>query len=189
MNLLTMLSLAVGLSMDCMAVSIANGLTMKCLRVRPMLRIALFFGGFQMLMPVLGWLAGLSLRSLIAAFDHWLAFALLLLIGGKMIREARRREGSCERTDETMKLLVLVGLAVATSLDALAIGLSLSFLHVAIVTPVLVIGATAFALTLLGIWVGFRFGDRLERYAELVGGLILIGIGLKILVQHLAERG
>lgn len=171
-----------------MAVAIANGLAMKCLRVRPVLRIALFFGGFQMLMPVIGWLAGLSLRSMISSVDHWLAFAILGLIGGKMIWEARKSEGACERSDRPLKLLVLVGQAVATSLDALAVGLSLSLLRVAILTPVLVIGATAFGLTLLGIWIGHRFGDRFERTAEFVGGLILIGIGFKILLEHLWEK-
>ncbi len=176
--------LAVGLAMDAFSVSVCNGMTMHKIEVDLALRMAAFFGGFQMLMPLLGWLGGLGLIDLIAGFDHWVAFGLLALIGGKMVHESTQGE-NCERVMNARKLAVLFMLAIATSIDALAVGLSLAALKVAITTPILVIGAVTFCLSLVGTALGRRFGYLLQNKAELLGGLILIGIGLKIVVEHL----
>jgi putative Mn2+ efflux pump MntP len=171
MDLLTIFIIALGLSMDALAVSLA-------------LRMALFFGFFQMLMPVLGWLAGLGFKRAIASFDHWLAFGLLLLIGIKMIREARRPD-NCRSRNNLLSLPVLLGLAVATSIDALAVGLSFSLLAVDIIAPVLVIGLVTFILSFLGVLAGHKFGSLIAGKVEILGGLILIAIGSKILLEHL----
>jgi putative Mn2+ efflux pump MntP len=173
--------------MDCFAVTVglacgARGLTMK-----QDARKAAAFGGFQLVMPVLGWLAGHRLISLIARFDHWVAFALLALIGGRMIYEffEMSEEEKAGRPDRTQGGRLLV-LALATSIDALAVGLSLGVVRAAILYPAAVIGATSFLLTLAGAKLGPIVGRLVGRWAELLGGLILIGIGAKILVEHLA---
>lgn len=183
MSPLPLILIAFGLSLDAFAVSVASGIVIRRERVRHALKVALFFGGFQALMPVIGWLAGLGLRSLIAGIDHWIAFGLLLGIGAKMIVESReldRAEAGCP-TDTP----VLFTLAVATSIDALAVGLSFSLLRVAIALPVLVIGAVTFAVSFGGFLAGSRLGHCFEKKIELIGGLILIGIGVKILLEHL----
>ncbi len=170
--------------MDCFAVSISYGITITKLHIKYALRIALFFGVFQAMMPVIGWFAGLSVRNKIAAFDHWVAFGLLSFVGGKMIYQAI---GTEEQPQEKgpMRIGILLLLAIATSVDALAIGLTFAFLEVSIIYPVLVIGVVAFVLSFLGVYLGDRFGKWLGRSMEIVGGLILIGIGVKILVEHL----
>jgi putative Mn2+ efflux pump MntP len=184
MDLLTVFFMAWGLSMDAVAVSLASGCAATRVTLGPALRMAFFFGFFQTLMPVLGWLAGLSFKTAIAGFDHWLAFALLLFIGVKMILEARRAGGSCPRAG-LPGLPILLGLAVATSIDALAVGLSLSLLAVDIITPVLIIGLVTFLLSLLGVLAGRRFGTLIAGKAEILGGLVLIAIGFRILTSHL----
>jgi len=185
LNPLTIILIALGLSLDAFAVSVASGIVIRRERVRHAFKVALFFGGFQALMPTIGWLAGLGLRSFISGVDHWIAFGLLVFIGSKMIFESSRlekdEEGGCPT--ETPVLFML---AVATSIDALAVGLSFSLLEVSIVRPVLVIGAVAFAVSFLGFLAGNRLGHFFERKIELLGGLILIGIGVKILIEHLA---
>jgi manganese efflux pump family protein len=182
MDIASLLLIAVGLSMDALAVSLTIGLTLSCFQLRPALRTALFFGGFQALMPLIGWASGMTFSNWIKPFDHWVAFGLLLFIGGKMIWEARKT-GEEHKTCNPDNLATMLTLAVATSIDALAVGLSLSFLEVRILTPVLVIGTVTFGLSFLGVWVGNRL--RLGRSIEIIGGLVLIGVGLKILVQHL----
>jgi len=184
MGLLTVFFIAWGLSMDALAVSLASGCAAREIAVRPAVRMAFFFGVFQMLMPVLGWLAGLGFKKTIASFDHWLAFGLLLLIGIKMIREARR-PGDCRSRNDPPSLPVLLGLAVATSIDALAVGLSFSLLAVDIIVPVLIIGLVTFVLSFLGVLAGHKFGALIAGKVEILGGLILIAIGCKILLEHL----
>jgi len=184
MNLVTITIIAFGLAMDAFAVSIASGVTLKRVRLSYALRIALFFGGFQAVMPLIGWLVGSSFSSYIAAFDHWVAFGLLAFIGGKMIYESTILKEAEKKTDPR-KLIVLFVLAIATSIDALAVGLSFSVLQVQIVNPVIIIGVVTFLLSFLGVYLGGKFGSIFENKIEFIGGIILIGIGLKILIEHL----
>lgn len=181
--MITILLIAIGLAMDALAVSITSGLTIKDLRISNALTIALFFGSFQALMPVIGWVAGLSARDLISGIDHWIAFGLLSLIGCKMILSSTRI-GSNEKEIDPLNISVLLVLAIATSIDALAVGLSLSFLKMAIVTPAVIIGLVTFVLSFLGVFVGNVSGHFFENKIEIIGGLILIGIGIKIVIEH-----
>jgi putative Mn2+ efflux pump MntP len=185
MDLITITFIAFGLAMDSFAVSITSGITIRYLRIGNALKIAIFFGSFQAVMPLIGWLAGLSLRDFISGVDHWIAFGLLSLVGCKMIYESFKVESS-EKAMNPLNVYVLLMLSVATSIDALAVGVSFAFLKVSIVTPIIVIGIVTFVLSLLGVFVGDRFGRFFEKKIEIVGGLILIGIGIKILVEHLA---
>ena len=182
----TIVLIAFGLAMDAFAVSVASGFAIKKLRVSHALRIAVFFGSFQAFMPIAGWCIGANLRNLIASFDHWIAFLLLAGIGGKMIYESTMLDSN-ERNTDTQRLSVLLMLSFATSIDALAVGFSLSLLHVGIVTPAVVIGATAFLCSFAGVYIGDRCGHFFEKKIEVAGGLLLIGIGLKILLQHLGS--
>ena len=188
MGIVTVLLIALGLSMDAVAVSLASGCAAGKAKVdsRQALLLAFLFGSFQALMPVAGWLAGLGFKDLISGVDHWLAFALLAFIGGKMIREASRGP-ACRPRDKRLSLAVMLGLAVATSIDALAVGLSFSLLAVDILVPVLLIGLVTFALSLLAVFAGQRFGGRLAGKAEVLGGAILIAIGQKILLEHMGR--
>lgn len=171
--------------MDAFAVSIGAGLTLKTVDARQTFRLAWHFGLFQALMPVLGWLAGLSIANWIAPVDHWIAFGLLAVIGAKMIYEAlKHSDDDGQRTDPT-KGWSLVLLSVATSIDALAVGLSLALLDVDIWYPAVVIGLVAGAFTAVGMQLGTRFGALLGRRMEVIGGIILIAIGVQILVEHL----
>lgn len=176
--------MAFGLAMDAFAVSIASGITIKHLRINNALKIALFFGSFQAAMPLIGWLVGLSLRNFISGVDHWIAFGLLSLIGCKMIYEAIKME-SVEREIDPLNIYVLLILSVATSIDALVVGLSFAFLNIFIVTPLIVIGIITFLLSFLGTFIGNRLGYIVEKKIEIAGGLVLIGIGTKILIEHL----
>ena len=184
MQLAVILFMAVGLSMDAFAVSVVTGSIYRELKVRHALRMALFFGGFQAGMPIIGFLAGLSLRGLISAYDHWIAFGLLMFVGGKMIYESLKIE-SAEKNLDPSNLLVLLALSVATSIDALAIGITLSMLTTSIMGAAAVIGLVTFALSYAGILIGKRFGHFFESKIEILGGLILIAIGIKIVIQHL----
>jgi putative Mn2+ efflux pump MntP len=184
MDIITVLFIAVGLSMDAFAVSVTSGLTIKRLRVGHALRIAMFFGLFQAVMPLVGWLAGFSLRDFISGVDHWIAFGLLSIIGIKMIYEAGRMKSDEKRIDP-LNIYFLLLLSVATSIDALAVGFSLSLLNVSIITPAVIIGIVTFLLSLSGVFIGDRLGHFFESRIEVAGGLILIGIGVKILIEHL----
>lgn len=186
MNIPTICLIGLSLSMDCFAVSVASGFAVKQLKIRHAVRIAFFFGFFQAMMPVIGWLAGMGFRSYIESFDHWIAFGLLTAIGAKMICESRKLERE-EKAVDPLKIYILLVLSVATSIDALAVGLSLSFLRVSIAAPAIIFGAITFAVSLAGIYVGEKFGHFFERYVEMAGGVILIAIGIKILAQHLAS--
>jgi putative Mn2+ efflux pump MntP len=186
MQLLTLIGIAVGLAMDAFAVSIAVGLSLKHVSLRQTFRLAYHFGLFQALMPIIGWLAGRSIERWIGPVDHWIAFVLLGAIGGRMIYEALSEDAEdVERKDPT-KGASLVVLSVATSIDALAVGLSLALLGVEIWYPALVIGLVAFTFTVVGLHLGRRFGTLLGRRVEIVGGVVLIAIGVRILVEHLA---
>ncbi len=185
MNTLTIFIIALGLAMDAFAVSITSGIAIKRLRIRYALRIALFFGAFQAIMPVIGWFAGLGMRDLISAIDHWIAFTLLLIVGCKMIYESTVMDEEKDKKDP-LNLYVLIILSVATSIDALAVGLSLSFINVAIIAPAVIIGVITFLLFFLGVYVGDRFGHFFESRIEILGGMILIGIGIRILIEHMA---
>ena len=188
MGIIELALIAVGLSMDAFAVSVCKGLGMKRLDMGQALVIALFFGGFQALMPLAGWALGSGFQSYIEPVDHWIAFALLAFIGGKMLYDAFHEEdgdepvaGEAARLD----LKEILMLAIATSIDALAVGVSFAFLQVDIVPAVSLIGVITFALSLVGVAVGHLFGARFEKPATIVGGVVLILIGLKILLEHL----
>ncbi len=188
MSSLTILLIAVGLAMDTFAVAIAVSVLLDSLTGRHVFRLAFHCGLFQALMPILGWFAGLQVGWLIAGWDHWVAFGLLGCIGGKAIYEALSRGGNrsaarLARSDPT-RGLSLVGLSVATSLDALAVGLSLAMLRVTIWYPSLIIGLVAFALTGAGMLLGRQLGKRFGQQVEICGGLVLILIGLKIVLEH-----
>ena len=182
MDLATTLLIAVSLAMDAFAVSIAQGMIIKNSRVATGLGMAFSFGLFQALMPVLGWLAGLTFIELIASFDHWVAFGLLAFIGGKMIYSARALK---EDKEAKLTVPVLLILSVATSIDALAVGLSFSLLQVAITVPVIAIGVVAFLLSFAGFNFGNKLGKFFERKVQVIGGIVLIVIGIKILLEHL----
>lgn len=186
MGIFEIFMIGVGLSMDAFAASICKGLNMRRLNVKNMLIIGLFFGGFQALMPLAGWILGKQFESYITSVDHWFAFALLVFIGGKMIYDVFHEDDenySGEKTDK-LDMKEVLTLAVATSIDALAVGISFAFLQVDILKAVSVIGVTTFVLSLIGVAVGHIFGSKYEKKATLAGGVILILIGLKILLEH-----
>lgn len=181
--------IGIGLSMDAFAVSICKGLSMQKIDKKYTLCIGLFFGGFQALMPLTGYLLGSKFSGYIERFDHWIAFVLLALIGFNMIKESREEEEEEEKPYAGVNFKELLILAVATSIDALAVGVSFAFLGVRIAPAVTLIGCTTFVLTLVGVWVGNLFGSRYKSRAELTGGIILILIGVKILLEHLDVLG
>ncbi len=185
MDWLTLFGLALALAMDAFAVALGTGTVLARLTGRHIFRLAFHFGLFQALMPVIGWLAGQTIVQWVSAWDHWIAFGLLALIGGRMIREALSEEDTETGRDPT-RGLSLVLLSIATSIDALAVGFSLSVIGVSIWLPALVIGLVAGALTVAGMLIGDRIGNRWGPRVEVLGGLILIGIGLRILVEHLS---
>ena len=182
MSFSELLLIAVGLSMDAFAVSVCKGLSVQKLKPRHALLVGLYFGGFQALMPVLGWLLGSRFEALITRYDHWVAFVLLALIGGNMIRESFSKE---EELNDDFGVKTMLLLAVATSIDALAVGITFAFLSVNILPAAGTIGVTTFLLSVAGIYIGHIFGARWKSRAERVGGVILILIGLKILLEHL----
>jgi len=170
--------------MDAFAVSVCKGLSVKKAGVKHVLTVGVYFGGFQALMPMLGFLLGYKFESFITNIDHWIAFVLLAIIGGNMIREALGKDEDDKENDD-FSFRAMLPLAVATSIDALAVGISFAFLGVDIVTAALLIGATTFVLSGAGIFVGNIFGSKYKSKAELAGGIVLILIGAKILLEHL----
>lgn len=186
MGIIELLLIGVSLSMDAFAVAICKGLNMKKVNKVHCGVIALFFGGFQALMPLLGWALGRQFESYITSIDHWIGFILLALIGGNMIKESRQTEEEevCE-TEEKLDIKELFLLAIATSIDALAVGITFAFLKVDIIPAVTIIGVTTFILSAIGVFVGNIFGSKYKSKAELAGGIILILIGVKILLEHL----
>lgn len=185
MNLIAILGIAVALSMDALAVSLANGCMIKELRFHHAFRITFSFGFFQAVMPLLGWLAGISLVNYIKNFDHWIAFGLLMFIGIKMIMQSFQGSGD-DQKNSCLHFPTLMLLSFATSIDALAVGVSFAALKIYIIMPVIIIGLVTFLICLTGIYLGNRIGHLISFKLELAGGLILIGIGLKILFEHLS---
>lgn len=196
MSVFTLFLIALGVSADAFAVAIGKGLSMRTFHARTALILAVCFGAAQALMPLLGWLLGTQLEQLITEVDHWIAFGLLAAVGAKMLREALadadvegEDPGSSAGTGRTTTLIApkeFVVLSVATSIDALAVGISLAFIDVSITQAVLLIGAVTFLLTFAGVAVGQRVGAKFRKPAEVAGGLVLIGIGVKILFDHLS---
>ena len=184
MDSLTIIIIAVGLAMDAFVVSIVSGSAYRQLHVKHALRMALFFGAFQAFMPLIGSLAGLTLREYIAHYDHWIAFGLLVAVGGKMIYESLKIK-SVEENPDPSNIFVLLVLSVATSIDALAVGITLSLIAGSIIVAVIIIGLITFILSYLGVYIGKRFGHFFESKIEALGGIILIGIGTKVLIEHL----
>lgn len=187
MGLFDLIVIAVGLSMDAFAVSICKGLSVGKVRVKHYLSVGLWFGGFQALMPLIGYVLGKQFESLVTSIDHWIAFVLLAIIGGNMIREAVGDEE--ESLDTSFSFKTMLPLAVATSIDALAVGVTFAFLRVRILPAVLLIGATTFAISAGGLKIGNVFGTKYKAKAEMAGGVILILLGVKILIEHLFFGG
>ena len=186
MSIFDLILLAIGVSMDAFAVSIAKGLAASRLRISHYASVALWFGGFQALMPLIGYFVGVNFAPIVENFDHWIAFGLLAIIGGKMIYDtitSRDDEEESTSADFTFKTMLL--LAIATSIDALAVGVSLAFLKVNIWSSVLLIGITTGTFSALGLRLGNIFGYRYKYSAELTGGVVLVLIGAKILIEHL----
>ncbi len=184
MSLLSLFIIAVGLSMDAFAVSICKGLAMQKINLKKAAIVGLWFGGFQALMPFIGYLLGSQFERFITSIDHWIAFILLSLIGIAMIRESRSTEEEKE-ANASLDIKTMFLLAVATSIDALAVGVTFAFLRVRIIPAVAFIGSITFLLSVIGVKVGNVFGTRYKSKAELAGGIILIVMGIKILLEHL----
>lgn len=183
MGIFDILFIGVGLSMDAFAVSICKGLSVRKLELKHALLVGIWFGGFQALMPLIGYLLGTQFASLITNIDHWIAFILLAIIGGNMIRESRESEE--DELNDSFTFRTMLALAVATSIDALAVGITFSFLKVNILLAVCLIGCTTFVISVAGIRIGNVFGSKYKSGAEFAGGVVLILIGLKILLEHL----
>lgn len=186
MSLWELFIIAVGLSMDAFAVSVCKGLSVQKIKPKHYLIVAAYFGGFQALMPLLGYLLGVRFEAMVANVDHWIAFVLLGLIGANMVRESRAGE---EKLDDSFTVSTMLILAVATSIDALAIGVTFAFLGVNIVEAIILIGITTGIISGVGLKIGNVFGSRYKSKAEMAGGIVLILMGIKILVQHLLGLG
>lgn len=185
MQFIEILLLAIGLSMDSLAVSVAGGAMMRSCKLCNMLKVGAVLGIFQAGMTVIGYLAGIGFEKYICAFDHWIAFVLLFYLGAKMIYDSFKNDDENENPDSNpLNLRTLTGLGIATSIDALAVGISLAILKSAIVIQALTIGLVTFAISAFGVYFGSRFGNKVNLRIEIVGGLILIGIGTKILIEH-----
>ncbi len=187
MSFVDLLLIAIGLSMDAFSVSVCKGLTTKRFSWRMALACGLWFGGFQALMPIIGYYLGAQFQEMIEAYDHWIAFGLLFLIGANMIREAIW--GKEEKQDGTLGFKTMLLLAIATSIDALAVGVSFACIQVKLWSSVIIIGITTFLFSVLGVKIGNVFGSKYEKSASVIGGIILILIGLKILLEHLGVIG
>ena len=182
MGILELFVIAVGLSMDAFAVSICKGLSVPRAKKSQLLVTGLYFGEFQALMPLIGYLLGVNFRQFITSVDHWIAFVLLVIIGVNMVREAREE---AEELDASFSVTAMLPLAVATSIDALAVGITFAFLQVDIVPAVTLIGVTTFVLSVIGVKIGNIFGAKYRSFAEIAGGIVLILLGCKILLEHL----
>lgn len=183
MELLEILLIAIGLAMDAFAVSVCKGLSMKKMNWKKALIIGGYFGFFQALMPIIGYFLGSTFENLVTKIDHWIAFGLLVLIGTNMLKEAFANDEENYNDDVNFKTMIV--LAVATSIDALAVGITFAFLQANILISAIVIGTITFLISVVGVKIGNKFGDKYERKAETVGGLILIFMGIKILFEHL----
>lgn len=191
MSILEIFILAIGLSMDSFAVSVSSGAVIKRILWYRGAKIVFFLAAFQALMPLLGWSLGEGFSGIICRLDHWIAFALLFFLGGKMVWDGFfSKENGCSESEEKEKCSpwrtrTLIGMSIATSIDAAAVGISFSFLNMNIISPTVIIFAVTAFFSLLGLWIGAHFGVRFHKSAEIFGGIILMLIGLKILVEHL----
>ena len=183
MSAVELLLLSIGLAMDAFAVSVCKGISMKKMNWKKAIIIGLYFGGFQALMPTIGYFLGSAFQSLITSIDHWIAFILLGIIGGGMIKEAF--EDDKENVNDDVGFKTMIILAIATSIDALAVGITFAFFNVNLILAVSLIGIITFIISVIGTKIGNRFGDKYERKAEMVGGIILIFLGIKILLEHI----
>ncbi len=183
MDLFEIILVGIGLAMDTFAVSVCKGLSMKKMNWKSAIIIALYFGIFQAGMPIIGYFLATTFSGFVESIDHWIAFILLAIIGGNMIKESR--EDEVEKRNDKVDIKTMLLLALATSIDALAVGITFSFLKTNIGLAVTIIGCITFSLSLIGVKVGNKFGDKFQNKAELTGGIILIIIGLKILLEHL----
>lgn len=190
MGIVELLLTAIALSMDAFAVSVCKGLGMRRMRYDQALVISLYFGVFQALMPLIGWLLGTSFSRYIQAFDHWIAFVLLAFLGGKMLWDVfhEKEDGEQESAERRLDHRELFMLAIATSIDALAVGIAFACLDVNIWNSISIIGVMTLVISFAGVWIGNRFGNRFQKKAEIAGGLVLILIGVKILAEHLIEH-
>lgn len=186
MNLSTIIVIAFALAMDAFAVAICSGAAIKNMRLHHAFRIAAFFGFFQALMPLFGWALGQTTAHLVRDFDHWIAFTILLIIGGKMLYEAFYPDRQRIERRDPLNIYVLIMLSIATSIDAAAVGISMACLDIDILEPILIIGVITFIVSLLGTYIGKKGNEYLEGKVEIIGGLALIGIGIKILIEHLS---
>lgn len=180
---LTIALIAISLAVDAFSVSISHGLVNKTFKMANAVKLGISFGSFQTLMPVLGWLAGVSILNFISGFDHWIAFGLLCFIGFRMIYESTKNDS--EKLFNSLSIGILFVLSVATSIDALSVGLSLSFLRIQVLEPAIMAGVVTFCLSFLGVYFGNQFGHFVGKKAEVTGGLILIIIGFRILFEHI----
>ncbi len=183
MNLYEIILISIGLAMDAFAVSICKGLSMKKINWKSTIIIAIYFGLFQAIMPVFGYLLGSSFSVIVQKLDHWIAFILLAIIGGNMIKESKDDE--TEKRNDKVDFKTMIILAIATSIDALAVGVTFAFFKVNLLFSISVIGIITFVLSFIGVIIGNKFGDKFQNRAELAGGIVLITIGLKILLEHL----
>jgi len=189
MEYISIIILAIGLSLDSFAVSVSNGFAFNKIKIKQKLRIAFYLSFFQMIMPPLGWLAGKGMQQFVMQLDHWIAFSLLFLIGMKMIYEGlatKKQDGS---TNLELTMLVLIGQSIATSIDALVVGISFAFISVDIIMPSLIIGITTFIFSMSGLYLGKYYGNKLGSKLEIGAGILLITISFKILFEHLSEHG
>ena len=185
MTFLELIIIAIGLSMDAFAVSIGKGLSLKKIKLSHALKVGLWFGGFQAIMPLIGYLLGSTFAEIVSTYDHWVAFVLLSLIGGNMVKESFEKDCDCnEKSGYGFGIATMLTLAVATSIDALAVGVTFAFFKVAIIPAIITIGITTFLFSVAGLKIGNIFGCKYKSHAELFGGIILILIGLKILLEH-----
>ncbi len=183
MDFFEIMFIGIGLAMDAFAVSICKGLAIKNLNTKKTIKIALYFGAFQMLMPLIGYFLGNSFQHIIYKIDHWIAFALLLGIGFNMIKESFSED--LEDRNDCLDVKTMMVLSIATSIDALAVGITFGFLKVNIITSVIFIGIITFLICTLGVKIGNKFGDKFQNKAEILGGIILILMGIRILMEHL----
>ena len=184
MNLPEIIIIAIGLSMDAFAVSITLGLSVKKPKTKEFLIPAIYFGFFQMLMPSIGYFAGINFANKIQGLDHWIAFVLLGFIGGKMIKESLSKEETKEKKNP-FKLNTMLLLAIATSIDALAVGITFAFFEINIFSAIIIIGLTTFCISVIGVKIGNLFGAKFKSKAEFIGGIVLVALGIKILIEHL----
>ena len=182
MRILEIILIGIGLAMDAFAVSVCKGLSMKKLKWENVFLIATYFGSFQAFMPLIGYFLGTTFQNLVTAISHWIAFAVLAFIGGNMIKESFQGQKNLENDSIHMRNMIL--LAVATSLDALAVGITFAFFKINVFLAIVIIGIITFLLSVVGVLIGRLFGDKLQNKAEMLGGIILIMIGIKILLEH-----